>query len=159
VISTPPPVAPAPKPTPVVQSTPVAISDALPFVIVLGQDVPADAAEGTALNFTVSEGLKIGDKMVIAKGATVTGTITGETNKKKFLGIGGGHKLMFRLAQADAVDGKKIAVRALAGRSEEGVTVRPVDIGKGSKTKGYAAMQGTLYVAYIDGDQTVAVRK
>jgi hypothetical protein len=66
---------------------------------------------------------------------------------------------MFRLTQAEAVDGKRVAVRALAGRSEEGVTVRPVDIGKGSKSKGYAAMQGTLYVAYIDGDQTVAVRK
>jgi hypothetical protein len=131
----------------------------LPFVIVLGQDVPSDAPEGTALNFTVSEGLKIDDKTVIAKGAAVTGTITGESGKKKFLGIGGGHKLMFRLAQAEAVDGKKLAVRALAGRSEEGVTVRPVDIGKGSKTKGYAAMQGTLYVAYIDGDQTVAVKK
>jgi len=155
-------VAPPPKPTPhppVVQTTPVEVGDALPFVIVLGQDVPSDAPEGTALNFTVSEGLKIDDKTVIAKGAAVTGTITGESGKKKFLGIGGGHKLMFRLAQAEAVDGKKLAVRALAGRSEEGVTVRPVDIGKGSKTKGYAAMQGTLYVAYIDGDQTVAVKK
>jgi serine/threonine protein kinase len=152
----PPPVTPHP---PVIQTTPVAVSDALPFVIVLGQDVPSDAPEGTSLNFTVSEGLKIDDKTVIAKGATVTGTITGEVGKKKFLGIGGGHKLMFRLAQAEAVDGKKIAVRALAGRSEEGATVRPVDIGKGSKAKGYAAMQGTLYVAYIDGDQTIAVRK
>jgi hypothetical protein len=158
----PPPVAAPPKPTPhppVIQTTPVAVSDALPFVIVLGQDVPADAPEGTALNFTVSEGLKIEDKTVIAKGATVTGTVTGESGKKKFLGIGGGHKMMFRLLQADAVDGKKLAVRALAGRSEEGVTVRSLDIGKGSKAKGYAAMQGTLYVAYIDGDQTVAAHK
>jgi serine/threonine-protein kinase len=158
-VTPPPPVVTPPKPAPVVQTTPVPISDALPFVIVLGQDVPADAPDGTALNFTVSEGLKIGDKTVIAKGATVTGSVTGESGKKKFLGIGGGHKLMFRLTQAEAVDGKRVAVRALAGRSEEGVTVRPVDIGKGSKSKGYAAMQGTLYVAYIDGDQTVAVRK
>jgi hypothetical protein len=131
----------------------------LPFVIILGQDVPADAPEGTMLNFTVSEGLKIGDKIVIAKGATVTGTITGESNKKGFLGIRGGHKLMFRLLQADAVDGKKLAVRAMAGRSEDGVTVRSFDTGKGSKAKGYAAMQGTVYIAYIDGDQTVALRK
>jgi serine/threonine-protein kinase len=149
---------PAPRP-PVIPTTPVAVGDSLPFVIVLGQDVPADAPEGTTLSFTVSEGLKIGDKTVIAKGAAVTGTVTGESNKKRFLGIGGGHKLMFRLAQAETVDGKKLAVRAMAGRSEEGVTVRPLDTGKGSKAKGYAAMQGTVYVAYVDGDQTVAVRK
>jgi hypothetical protein len=131
----------------------------LPFVIILGQDVAADAPEGTTLTFTASEGLKVGDKTVIAKGATVTGSVTGESSKKKFLGIGGGHKLMFRLTQASAADGKKVAVRALAGRSEEGVTVRSFDTGKGSKSKGYAAVQGAVYIAYIDGDQTVAVRK
>jgi serine/threonine protein kinase len=157
-----PPPAPVAAPTPhppAIQTTPVAVSDALPFVIVLGQDVPADVPEGASLNFTVSEGLKIGEKTVIAKGATVTGTVTGESGKKKFLGIGGGHKMMFRLVQAEAVDGKKLAVRAIAGRSEEGATVRPFDTAKGSKAKGYAAMQGTVYVAYVDGDQTVAVRK
>jgi hypothetical protein len=131
----------------------------LPFVIVLGQDVPTDAPEGSGLSFTVSEGLKVGDKTVIAKGATVTGSVISEAGKKKFLGIGGGHKMMFRLAQADAVDGKKIAVRAIAGRADDGATVRSFDTGKGSKPKGYAALQGTVYIAYIDGDQTVAVRK
>ena len=138
---------------------PVSVGDALPFVIILGQDVPADAPEGTGLNFTVSEGLRIGDKIVIAKGATVTGAITAEGKQKKFLGIGGGKKPMFRLVQADAVDGKKIAVRALAGRNEGGVTVRSFDTSKGSKAKGYVAVQGTVYIAYVDGDQTVAVRK
>jgi serine/threonine-protein kinase len=149
---------PAPR-TPAVQTIPVSVSDALPFVIVLAQDVPADAAEGVPLTFTVSDGLKIGDRIVIAKGATVTGAVSGEVKQKKFLGIGGGRKTMFRLFQADAVDGKKLAVRAMAGRNEDGVTVRTFDTGKGSKAKGFAAMQGTVYIAYVDGDQTVAVRK
>jgi len=151
----------APKPTPrppAVPTTPVTVSDALPFVIVLGQDVPTDAPEGLGLSFTVSEGLKIGDKTVIAKGATVTGAVTGGSGKK-FLGIGGGHKMMFRLAQVDAVDGKKLAVRAIAGRKEDGVTMRSFDTGKGSKAKTYLAVQGTVYIAYVDGDQTVAVHK
>jgi serine/threonine protein kinase len=151
----------APKPPPrppAIPTTPVTVSDALPFVIVLGQDVPADAPEGSALSFTVSEGLKIGDKTVVAKGATVTGTVTGGSGKK-FLGIGGGHKMMFRLTQVEAVDGKKLAVRAVAGRREDGVTMRSFDTGKGSKAKTYLAMQGTVYIAYIDGDQTVAVHK
>jgi serine/threonine-protein kinase len=152
------PVAPPPKPAPkpVVQ-TPVMVSDALPFVMNLTQDVPVDAPEGQALRFTVSEGLRIGDKTVIAKGATVTGVVAGET-RKKFLGIGG-HKLTFRLTQAEAVDGRKLSVRAVAGKSADGPTIRSFDTGKSSKTKGYAALQGAVYIGYIDGDQIVAVRK
>ena len=134
------------------------VSDALPFVINLGEDVPVDATEGQALRFTVNEGLRVGDKTVIAKGATVTGVVVGETGKKKFLGIGG-HKLTFRLTQVEAVDGRKIAVRALAGKSEDGPTLRSFETGKGSKSKGYAALQGTVYIGYIDGDQIVAVHK
>jgi serine/threonine protein kinase len=152
----PPPIAPSATSS---QLTPVAVSDALPFVIILAQDVPADVPEGQALRFTALEGLQIGDKTVVAKGAIVTGAVTGETNKKKFLGIGGGRKLNFQLLQADAVDGKKLTVRAMAGRSEDGPTTRSFDTGKGSKSKGFAAMQGTQYIGYVDGDQTVSVRK
>jgi hypothetical protein len=61
--------------------------------------------------------------------------------------------------QAEAVDGKKLAVRAMAGRGEDGVTIRTFETNKGARPKGYAAVQGTVYIAYIDGDQTVAVRK
>ncbi len=154
------PVAPPPKPAPkpVIQTAPVTVSDALPFVINLAQDVPSDAPEGQALQFTVSQDLRVGDKTVIAKGATVTGVVAGESGKKKFLGIGG-HKLTFRLTQAQAVDGRKLAVRAMAGKSEDGPTIRTFETGKGTKSKGYAALQGTLYIGYIDGDQVVAVRK
>jgi serine/threonine-protein kinase len=153
------PVAPPPKPAPKpVITTPVMVSDALPFVINLAQDVPSDAPEGEAVRFTVGQSLQIGDKTVIAKGATVTGAVVGEAGKKKFLGIGG-HKLTFRLTQAEAVDGRKLAVRALAGKSEDGPTIRPFDTAKGTKSKGYAALEGTVYIGYIDGDQIVAVHK
>jgi serine/threonine protein kinase len=155
VAPAPPPPKPAPKP--VIQTIPVMVSDALPFVMNLAQDVPADAPEGQAVRFTVSQPLQVGDKTVIAKGAAVTGAVTGEEGKK-FLGIGG-KKLTFRLTQVEAVDGRKLAVRALAGKSGEGPTVRPFGTGKGSKPKGYAALQGAMYVGYIDGDQMVSVRK
>lgn len=121
----------------------------------LDQDVPADAPEGQPIRFTVGQDLKIDGKTVIAKGATVTGEVMGETGKK-FLVIGG-HKLTFRLARAEAVDGRKLAVRALAGKS--GSAVRSFETLKGSKSKGYAALQGTEYIGYIDGDQMVSVRK
>jgi serine/threonine-protein kinase len=153
VAPTPPP--PKPMPRPLV-TTPVMVSDALPFVINLAQDVPADAPEGQAVRFVVGQPLQVGNKLVIAKGATVTGSVTGET-KKKFLGIGG-HKLTFRLTQVEAVDGRKLAVRAMAGKSDDGPAMRTFDTGKNSKAKGYAAVQGTEYIGYIDGDQMVAVR-
>ena len=154
---TPPPPKSAP-PNPVVQTTPVMVSDALPFVLNLAEDVAADAPEGQALHFTVSEGLQVNGKTVIAKGATVTGAVAGESAKKGFLGIKG-HKLTFRLTQAEAVDGRKLAVRAMAGKSDDGATVRSFETGKGSKSKGYAALQGTVYIGYIDGDQMVAVHQ
>jgi serine/threonine protein kinase len=156
-VATPAPPPPKPAPKPVIPTTPVTVADALPFVINLAQDVPADAPEGQAVRFTVSEPLKVGDKTVIAKGATVTGAVVGEEGKK-FLGIGG-KKLTFRLTQVDAVDGRKLAIRAMAGKSGDRPTIRPFETGKSSKAKGYAALQGTVYIGYIDGDQMVSVRK
>jgi serine/threonine protein kinase len=153
----PPPPPPKPSPKLVIQTTPVTVSDALPFVINLDQDVPADAPEGQALKFTVTQPLQIDDKTIIPRGATVTGAVMGEGGKK-FLGIGG-HKLTFRLTQVEAADGRKLAIRAIAGKNGEGPAVRPFDTGKASKSKGYAALQGTTYIGYIDGDQMVSIGK
>jgi hypothetical protein len=140
----------------VIQTVPVTVNDALPFRIVLAEDVAATSQEGQALRFIVSDGFKVGDTVVIPAGATVTGSITSEAGKK-FLGIG--NKMTFRLLQADAVDGQKINVRSKSGKQANGPTTRPFDTGKNPKTKGLAASQGTEYIAYIDGEQTVSVRK
>lgn len=155
-VATPAPPPPKPAPKPVIQTTPVTVADALPFVMNLAQDVPSDAPEGQTVRFTVTQPLQVNGKTVIAKGASVTGTVMGESGKK-FLGIGG-KKLTFRLSQVQCVDGRKLAVRAMAG-SGGGPPIRPFETGKSSKVKGYAALQGTMYIGYIDGDQTVAVRK
>lgn len=152
-----PKAAPARRPT--VATTPVTVGDALPFRIVLAADVLSDAPEGQPLRFTVVDGLQVDNYTVIAKGAVVTGAVTGETGKKKILGMGSGSKLTFRLLQVDTVDGKKINVRAMAGRRAEGPTIRTFETPKNSKTKGLAAPQGTEYIGYIDGEQTVSVRK
>jgi hypothetical protein len=47
----------------------------------------------------------------------------------------------------------------MSGRRAEGPTIRTFETTKGSKTKGLAAAQGTEYIAYIDGEQTVSVHK
>jgi serine/threonine protein kinase len=148
----------APAAQPVVQTTAVTVGDALPFRIALAEDVPAEAEEARPLRFTVLDPLKIDDKIVIAKGATVTGSIAQPGRKGKFLGIGGA-KMSFQLERVDAVDGKKLNVRASAGRRTDGPTLRSLETAKGTKTKGLGAAQGTEYIGYIDGEQTVAVRK
>ena len=75
----------------------------------------------------------------------------------KFLGKAG--RITYRLEKADSVDGHELNVRATPSRRGEDAGSRPVDSGKGAKSKDLAALRGTEYKAYIDGDQTVAIHK
>ena len=152
----PPTPVPAPAKPAALAAVPVNVSDAMPFSIKLAEDVPTDAEEGRILHFTVVDGLKVGDNVVIAKGAAVTGSVL-EAAKKKTFGIGG--KMTFRLLQVDAVDGKKLNVRAEPSRGKDGAAKRPIDSGAKGKSKEIAAAAGSQYVGYIEGDQTVSVRK
>jgi len=152
-----PPPPPKPAPPPPAVTVPVTVGDALPFRITLDDDVPADAEGGLELHFTVADGLKVGDNVVVAKGARVTGAVIGEVGKK-ILGIGS-KKLNFRLTETVGVDGKKLNLRATAGHAGKGPVARPFDTGKGSKSKELAAAKGTEYYAYTDGEQTVNVKK
>ena len=98
-----------------------------------------------------------GDMIIIAKGATVTGTVVDTGGKKKFLGIGGG-KVTFKLQQVDAVDGRKLNVRAAPGKRADMAT-RPFEIAGKKPPKELAAAEGSEYIAYVDGEQTVSIRK
>jgi Protein kinase domain len=150
--------APPPPTAPVKPAAPagllVSVADAMPFGIVLAEDVPTDAEEGRILHFTVTQGLKVGDNVVIAKGAVVTGSVL-EAAKKKLIG----GKMTFRLLQVDAVDGKKLNVRSEPSRGKDGPAKRPIDSGAKGKTKEIAAAAGSQYVGYIEGEQTVTVHK
>ena len=137
----------------------VKLNDALPFRIVLADDVPADTAEGQSVSFRVADGLQVGDSTVIAKGAIVTGEVMGEVGKKKFFGIGGGSKLSFRLLYAESVENEKIRVRAISAMKADSAPMRPFETSKASRSKEVVAQRGTEYIAYIDGEQTVSVHK
>ena len=156
VVSQPPPpkVEPQHVPADVVAVT---VKDGLPFRIALAEDVPATAQGGQALTFRVLEDVKVGDKLVIPRGAAVTGSIASEGTKKRFMGIGG--KMTFQLNSTESVDGQKLRVRAAAGGKADGQISRPIDTGKYAKSKDLAAARGTDYVAYVDGEQTVSVHK
>lgn len=155
----PPPISPVDStevsPVGPVATVSVAVADATPVHITLDDDVRADGSGGQNLSFTVKDDLKVGDNLIVAKGAKVSGTIVWG---KRILGMLG-KKINFRLMQADAVDGKKLNIRATFKHAGKSADSRPFDTGKGSKSKDLAAARGTEYVVYADGEQTVSVRK
>jgi serine/threonine protein kinase len=156
------PVTPPPQPV-AVPVTPVAaratttasLVDGSPFSILLAGDIPVGIEAGTPVRFTVAKDYKVGDSVVIAKGASVTGAIV-DPGGKKFLGMG--NKMTLRVDQTESTSGQKIALRAAPARRAEGTT-RPVETGVKSRSKEAVASDGTEYIAYIDGDQKVSVKK
>lgn len=127
----------------------------LPFPITLMEDVMPDAQPGLALRFQAARDFLIGQALVIAKGAAVSGEIV-SAGKKNILGRTG--KPMFRLTQADAVDGSKLKVRAVPGRRLDDKAERSIEPA-GHRGKELLAPAGSQYLAYIEGDQTVIVKK
>jgi predicted Ser/Thr protein kinase len=153
-VAAPPPTVP-PPPAAAPQTTSVVVSDAMPFTIALAADVPSDAEMGRPLRFTAVQDFRVRGVVVIPKGAAVTGQIS-DTAKKKFLGIGAG-KLNFELLKAETAGGQQLSVRALAARRNDGTTQRPVETNTRTGSKDIVAAQGTQYIAYIDGEQSVTV--
>jgi hypothetical protein len=123
----------------------------------LSEDIPQNAEEGRPLHFTVAKDVRVGDLVVIAKGAAVTGAITQAARKGK-LGIGGG-KMTMRLVVVDAVDGHKYRVRTQSVRSADGKSERPVETNVKPQNKDLAAAAGSEYLAYVDGDAIISVKK
>ena len=134
--------------------TPVVLGDALPIRLILSEDILSDAAEGDAVRFKVAHEVRVGDTVVIPKGAEAIGAIV-DGAKKKILGFGG--KITFRLEKVDAVDGQKVTIRATQARRRDGSSKRPVNT-IGGKSKEVAAAAGAEYLGYIDGANTVMVR-
>ena len=89
---------------------------------------------------------------VIAPGATVTGEIAGV---KK--GILRGGKKTFRLLTVAAVDGSSVKVSAAPGKGSDRAeqSIEP----PGRRDKSLLAPAGSTYLAYIDGPQTVQMKK
>jgi serine/threonine-protein kinase len=147
------PTVPAPT-LPAADTRLVPLLGGVPFEITLMDEVPNDPEPGTALRFQVAKDYRVDGAVAIARGAAVTGEIIG-AGKKNILGRGG--KPAFRLITADAVDGSKLKVKAAPGRSSDKNehNIEPA----GHRGKDSLAPAGSTYLAYFDGDQTVAVKK
>jgi hypothetical protein len=133
----------------------VAVVGGAAFEIILMEDVPAEPVPGTPLRFQVGKDVVVGNSVVLAKGAAVRGEVL-EPGKKGII-IRRGGKPAFRLVDAAAVDGSKLAVKASPGRSgdKNEHNIEP----PGHRGKESLASKGTVYLGYFDGDQTVAVKK
>jgi serine/threonine-protein kinase len=141
-----------PADTPV--ATPIVLGDALPIRLNLSEDIPTDAAEGDPVRFRVAHDVRVGNTVVIPKGAEALGSIV-DSAKKKLLVFAG--KITFRLDTVDAVGDQKVTIRATQARHGDGPSKRPV-ISAG-KSKKVAAAAGGEYLGYIDGSNTVMVKR
>jgi serine/threonine-protein kinase len=171
---TPPPPVPQPAatPTPIPQppvvvpvaapparpaTATVVVPDGQPFPMLLSADIMKGMDAGAPVRFTVEQDFKVGDNVVVAKGAVVTGSIV-DTGGNRVLGIGA--KMSLRIDQTESTAGQKIALRALGARKPDGITTRPAEVkGNSSKAKDVVAPAGAEYYAYIDGEQKVTVTK
>jgi hypothetical protein len=135
----------------------ITLTDGMPFTITLAENIPQNAEEGRALHFAVAKDVRVGDLVVISKGASVTGEVV-QAERKGRLGLGGS-KMTMRLLAAEAVDGHKYRLRVQSARNADGKSERPVETNVKPKNKELIAAAGTEYIAYIDGDATVSVKK
>ena len=127
----------------------------MPVAIRLDEDVPADAPAGKPLRFTVAREFRVGNTVVLAQGAAVTGEVVEAAHKKLI----GGNRVMFRLKDAVTTGGGKLVLRAMPARHGEDSRQSMESAGAAKRRKDVAAAAGAEYAAYVEGDQTVAVRK
>lgn len=122
----------------------------------------ATAKVNDRVRLEATEDVVVGDKVVIAKGAKATGTVTAASPKKSF---GRSGKLNFTIDVVKAVDGSNVRLRATKenkGNESYGkagvVTILAGPFGALVKGKDVEIEAGTEYVIYIDGDRTIRLR-
>jgi hypothetical protein len=141
----------------------VTLPDGTEFTVVTTEEISSKTAtEGDPLTFKVSEDVKVGDKVVIAKGALVKGSIT-QAKKAGMMGKGG--SLGIRVDSTMTVDGQTLKLRSSKGKEGDdktGTTVALVVLfgplgflkhGKNAKIK-----EGTPIKVYVDENKEVAAK-
>jgi Protein kinase domain len=135
-----------PAPPPV--AVPVVLSDAFPIRLILVEDIPNDAREGDPVRFRVADDVQAESGVVIRRGAPAFGSIVDGARKKLLVF---GSKMTFRLHSVTAVDDQKVNLRATLLQGRDGVSKRPVNPS--------FRKSGALYLGYVDGTNTVMVKK
>jgi serine/threonine-protein kinase len=151
--SQPAPAAVPPPPEPV--TIPVVLGDGINVRMTLAENILNDSAEGDTVRFRVTHDVRVGGAVVIPRGAEAVGLIV-DGPHRRILGIGG--KATFRLQSVDAVGGQKVALRATEEPKGDGSSKHALNSG-GKKPRGVAVAAGGEYVGYVNGPNTVTVKK
>ena len=132
----------------------VSVADGTPIGLTLDEDIPIDADEGHPLHFTVTSDLKASEGVVIAKGSKAVGAIYSREKRKKII-MKRGDRVSFQLASVTGANGAKLKIRATPQKKAGDDSYRAID----SKSKEMAAVKGTQFIGYVDGAQTVTVKR
>jgi acyl-coenzyme A thioesterase PaaI-like protein len=138
----------------------VKLADGEKIRLVLAEDLSSATANiGDRINFNVAEDLKVGDSVVIGKGASAVGSIT-EAKKKGMLGRGG--KLNMQMEFVKAVDDQNVRIRATVSREGDDKTGKTVAVfvlaGPFAllvKGKDIVVHAGAEYPAYVDENKDI----
>jgi hypothetical protein len=133
---------------PILTSTPTVLGDGITVPLRLAEDIPKDAMEGDPVRMTVSRDIEVNGSVVIPKGAVALGSIVDGAKKKKLFGLVG--KMTFRLREVNGVDGQKVSLRATPEAKKDGASKKPV---------GGNAVEGTPYTGYVDGPNTIVLKR
>ncbi|MGA8410027.1 MAG: hypothetical protein WB680_22840 [Candidatus Acidiferrales bacterium] len=167
--------APAPAVVPVATTAAPAVAPAAPpserLVLKEGTDVPLvfsqdlnskTAVDDDTVNMTLAEDLKVGDVVVVRKGALAVATVT---NAKKAGMMGRPGELSIRLEYLKS-DDQRLHLRGNKGKEGEGkvgatvaLTVLFGPIGLIKHGKNVDIPQGTPLTAYVDQDYALAPAK
>ncbi|MEK7154131.1 MAG: hypothetical protein AAB792_01075 [Patescibacteria group bacterium] len=142
----------------------VKVPDGEKIRLILMQDLSsATANEGDRVDLSVAEDVKVGEDVIIAKGAMAEGRVA-EVKKKRMLGQGG--KLLMSIERVRAVDGQNLRLRAISGREGDDKLGKTVVVGVLAgpfallvKGKDVQSPRGTEYTAYLDESKEVVVSK
>jgi hypothetical protein len=140
----------------------VKLPDGEKLRLVLAEDISSATANvGDRINFKVAEDLKVGDTVVISKGASAVGSIT-EAKKKGMLGRGG--KLNMLMEYVKAVDNQNVRIRATISREGDDKTGKAVAVFILAgpfvflvKGKDVVVHSGAEYPAYTDETKDIIV--
>lgn len=140
----------------------VKLADGEKVRLVLMEDISSSTAnQGDRVSLSAAEDLKVGEVILIAKGATAIGTIA-EAKKKGMLGRGG--KLTMAMEYVKAVDGQNVRLRASAGREGDDKVGKTVAVAVLAgpfallvKGKDVVSPKGTEYTAYVDEPKDIVI--
>jgi len=134
------------------QVKPVELREGQRLLLVLAEDIPADADKGTPLSFRVADDVEVDDVVVIRRNAPAVGAVAGELKRKL---LGRDTKMAVEMVSVRAVDGRNLRIRATLKPEGEGKLGKAVAVPGTTKDKNLVALRGASFTAYLDQSATI----